>query len=85
MAMTFHPDKNNDPSAADRFKEVSLAYEVLSDADRREMYDVAGEASLHEGFDPSFFLGRYVHRVCVSMIAKCVWSVSLVCVMCCAV
>jgi DnaJ-class molecular chaperone len=47
--MTFHPDRNKDPNAADRFKEISLAYEVLSDAERRELYDVAGEASLHEG------------------------------------
>ena len=58
MAMTFHPDKNKDPTAVDRFKEISLAYEVLSDAERRELYDLAGEASLHEGFDASFFLGR---------------------------
>lgn len=64
MAMTFHPDKNKDPAAADRFKEVSLAYEVLSDVERREMYDVAGEASLHEGFDASFFLARCVVCVC---------------------
>lgn len=58
MAMTFHPDKNKDPGAADRFKEITLAYEVLSDAERRELYDLAGDASLHEGFDPGFFLGR---------------------------
>jgi molecular chaperone DnaJ len=40
LAKQYHPDANpNDPSAADRFKEVGEAYAVLSDADRRKQYD----------------------------------------------
>ena len=39
-AMQYHPDKNpGDKVAEDKFKEVNEAYEVLSDADKRDKYD----------------------------------------------
>jgi curved DNA-binding protein len=42
LARRYHPDVNRDPGAEDRFKEVSEAYEVLSDAERRQRYDRFG-------------------------------------------
>jgi curved DNA-binding protein len=48
-----HPDKNpGDKQAEERFKDVSGAYEVLGDADKRKLYDEFGEMSLTQGFDP---------------------------------
>lgn len=53
LTQQFHPDKNpGDKAAEDKFKEVSVAYEVLSDADRRKNYDEFGDMSLTQGFDP---------------------------------
>eukprot|EP01108_Squamamoeba_japonica_P006433 TRINITY_DN522_c0_g4_i2.p2 TRINITY_DN522_c0_g4~~TRINITY_DN522_c0_g4_i2.p2 ORF type:complete len:415 (+),score=214.28 TRINITY_DN522_c0_g4_i2:93-1337(+) len=47
LAMKFHPDKN--PSAGDKFKEISHAYEILSDEERRPIYDRHGAAGLERG------------------------------------
>ena len=43
MALRFHPDKNTDANAEDKFKEVAEAYEVLSDPKKRVIYDQLGE------------------------------------------
>lgn len=47
MAMKFHPDRNpDDPEAESKFKEATEAYEVLSDAQKRQTYDQFGHAGL---------------------------------------
>lgn len=43
LARQYHPDVNPDPEAQERFKEISLAYEVLSDANKRAAYDRGGD------------------------------------------
>ena len=48
-ALKYHPDKNPSPEAAEKFKEISHAYEVLSDDQKREVYDTYGEEGLTGG------------------------------------
>lgn len=43
MALKYHPDKNKDPHAEDKFKEIAEAYDVLSDPKKRAVYDQYGE------------------------------------------
>ena len=45
-AMQYHPDRNKEPGAEEKFKECSEAYEVLSDSEKRQRYDHYGHAGL---------------------------------------
>ncbi|KAJ3356572.1 hypothetical protein GGF32_001465 [Allomyces javanicus] len=50
LALKYHPDKNQgDVEMEEKFKEVSMAYEVLSDSDKRQIYDQYGEDGLNGG------------------------------------
>ena len=66
LAHEYHPDRNSDPSAEAKFKEISEAYEILSDPQKKELYDTyghnrpdRGSAIHHNPFDlfNSFFGG----------------------------
>ena len=46
-ALQFHPDKNKEHDSEDKFKEIAEAYEVLSDADKKSIFDNHGEEGLH--------------------------------------
>ena len=49
LAQQWHPDVNKDPKAQERFKEVNEAYQVLSDPQRRQAYDMFGRAGVNGG------------------------------------
>src|SRR5580698_9392593 len=51
LAAKHHPDKNKgDPKSADRFKEISEAYQVLGNADKRKQYDQMRQLGAFVGF-----------------------------------
>src|ERR1700756_687588 len=56
LARELHPDVNaHDPDAEEKFKEAAEAYEILSDTDRRALYDRYGHEGLRSGgFAPNF-------------------------------
>ncbi len=50
LAREYHPDVNNEPGSADKFKEINEAYQVLSDPNKRAQYDYYGTAGAPGGF-----------------------------------
>ncbi|MFO0695894.1 MAG: J domain-containing protein [Polyangiales bacterium] len=56
LAKELHPDRTaGDKAKEERFKDVSAAYEVLSDAKKKSLYDRYGHVGLREGFDPAMY------------------------------
>ncbi len=55
LALKYHPDRNPDPSAADKFKEAAEAYEVLSDPEKRARYDRFGPEGVKRDFGAGGF------------------------------
>src|SRR4051794_24073430 len=49
LAQQWHPDVSTDPGAQERFKEINEAYQVLSDPQRRQAYDMFGRAGVGGG------------------------------------
>ncbi len=53
LALKFHPDRNKEAGAETKFKEINEAYQILSDAKKKQTYDQFG----HAAFDPSSGMG----------------------------
>ncbi len=60
LAKEYHPDRSDDPNAGEKFKEISEAYDILSDPEKRKKYDRYGHAGIGEddfSFDYDDFSG----------------------------
>src|ERR1700691_5977104 len=57
LARELHPDVNPDPQTQERFKEITQAYEVLSDPSKRQMYDLGADPFAQAGAAPGGFGG----------------------------
>jgi len=44
LARQYHPDVNKDPDAEEKFKEINAAYEILSDREKKQQYDMHGDS-----------------------------------------
>ena len=62
LARQYHPDVNKEPGAEDRFKEISEAYEVLRDDDKRARYDRLGPTGEQPGARPARADSRMAFR-----------------------
>src|SRR5256885_16635867 len=59
LALQYHPDRNNAPEATERFKEATEAYQVLSDAEKRGLYDRYGHSAFDRGGGPRGDLSQF--------------------------
>ena len=50
LAFKLHPDRNKDPASEEKFKEISEAYAVLSDPEKKQKYDAYGHAGINGAY-----------------------------------
>src|SRR3989449_8980276 len=51
LALQYHPDRNKAPEATEKFKEISEAYAILSDEEKRKQYDQFGREGIYKKYN----------------------------------
>src|SRR5260370_16547595 len=68
LALQYHPDRNKAPEATERFKEISEAYAILSDDEKRNQYDQFGRAAIYERYNAEdIFQGADFDSICADI------------------
>ncbi|GAB4218905.1 MAG: molecular chaperone DnaJ2 [Candidatus Microgenomates bacterium] len=62
QALKWHPDRNKSPEATEKFKQINQAFEVLSDPQKRQLYDQYGEAAFKGGAGSTSAGGQYYEQ-----------------------
>ncbi len=62
QALKWHPDRNKSPEATEKFKQINQAFEVLSDPQKRQIYDQYGEAAFRGGAGSASGGGQYYQQ-----------------------
>ncbi|XP_035226115.1 dnaJ homolog subfamily C member 5-like, partial [Stegodyphus dumicola] len=88
LALKYHPDKNReDPTAADKFKDINRAHSILSDETKRNIYDSYGSLGLYvaEHFGESNVNAYFVlsSKWCKALCAFCAIITGCYCCCCC--
>lgn len=59
LALQYHPDRNKDKDAENKFKEINEAYAVLSDPQKRQQYDMLGSTQFNQWYSPDDILRNF--------------------------
>ena len=79
LAMQYHPDRNKSPGAEEKFKEISEAYAVLSDDEKRKQFDNLGRLDLIKDIvERTFFEGLISIRYFVIWVSALALGIFLV-------
>ncbi len=62
QALKWHPDRNKSPEATEKFKQINQAFEVLSDPQKRQMYDQYGESAFRGGASGGYSSGGQYYQ-----------------------
>ena len=59
LAMKFHPDRNHDEKSKEIFQKINQAYDILSDKEKKSLYDLTGYLDEGFGLDNQSFIDSY--------------------------